>query len=111
MQTHEERPGSVSREDEEAEQVADCVSARVALQVPVIVRMDAIAQLLFSAGLIADVLQRLWERDPQEGRSRRAELALLTYGALAEVRILLGELRLSELLEGDQTGACIEKER
>ncbi len=28
---------------------------------------DALAQTLFSASLIADVLPRLWERDPQEG--------------------------------------------
>lgn len=111
MQMREERPGSVSREDEKAEQVIDCASARLVLQVPVIVRLDAIAQLLFSAGLIADVLPRLWERDPQEGLSRRAELALLTYGALAEVRKLLGELRLPEPGEGDRPGAFIEKEQ
>jgi signal transduction histidine kinase len=58
-----------------------------------IIRLDTIAQILFSAGLIADVLPRLWERDPQEGLTRQLELTLLTHRALAEVRKLLLDLR------------------
>lgn len=81
------------------------------LQVPVIARMDAIAQLLFSAGLIADVLPQLWSRDPQEGRTRQAELAVLAHGALAEVRKLLGELRFPDPVDGDQASAFMEKEQ
>jgi len=60
---------------------------------------DAVSQTLFSAGLIAEVLPRLWERDPAEGQRSLAELHLLTRGALAEMRTLLLELRPAALLE------------
>jgi len=60
---------------------------------------DAVTQTLFSASLIADVLPRLWERDPDEGRRRLSELRELTRGALAEMRTLLLELRPSALAE------------
>jgi PAS domain S-box-containing protein len=60
---------------------------------------DAVSQTLFSAGLIAEVLPRLWERDPVEGQRSLAELHLLTRGALAEMRTLLLELRPAALLE------------
>jgi signal transduction histidine kinase len=62
---------------------------------------DAITQTLFSASLIADVLPRMWERDPDEGRTRLNELRLLTRGALAEMRSLLLELRPAALAELD----------
>src|SRR5262249_19760708 len=35
---------------------------------------DAVTQTLFSMGLIADVLPRLWERRPEEGRQRLDDL-------------------------------------
>ncbi|MBK7895554.1 MAG: hypothetical protein IPJ90_11895 [Anaerolineaceae bacterium] len=35
---------------------------------------DAVTQTLFSASLIADVLPRIWERDPDQGRLRLEEL-------------------------------------
>lgn len=54
---------------------------------------DAVNQSLFSAGLIAEVLPRLWEQDPNEGRRSLEDLRRLTRGALAEMRGLLAELR------------------
>jgi PAS domain S-box-containing protein len=60
---------------------------------------DAVNQSLFSAGLIAEVLPRLWERDPEEGRRSLEDLRRLTRGALAEMRGLLAELRPSALTD------------
>ena len=62
---------------------------------------DAINQSLFSAGLIAEVLPRLWEREPEEARSSLEDLRRLTRGALAEMRSLLVELRPSALTDTD----------
>ena len=62
---------------------------------------DAVNQSLFSAGLIAEVLPRLWERDPDEGRRSLEDLRRLTRGALAEMRALLAELRPSVLTDSD----------
>jgi PAS domain S-box-containing protein len=60
---------------------------------------DAVNQSLFSAGLIAEVLPRLWERDPEEARRSLEDLRRLTRGALAEMRLLLAELRPSALTD------------
>ncbi|MDX2141359.1 MAG: GAF domain-containing sensor histidine kinase [Chloroflexota bacterium] len=60
---------------------------------------DAVTQTLFSASLTAEVLPRIWERDPQEGMKRLEKLRELTRGALAEMRTLLLELRPSALTE------------
>lgn len=54
---------------------------------------DAVTQTLYSAGLIAEALPRLWERDADEGLLGLAKLRTLMRGALAEMRILLFELR------------------
>jgi len=54
---------------------------------------DAVTQTLFSASLIAEVLPRLWVKDPERGRRQLEEVRLLTRGALAEMRSLLLELR------------------
>ncbi len=62
---------------------------------------DAVTQTLFSASLIADVLPRLWGRDPDAGRQRLDEVRQLTRGALAEMRTLLLELRPAALLAAD----------
>jgi ligand-binding sensor domain-containing protein/signal transduction histidine kinase len=62
---------------------------------------DAVTQTLFSASLIAEVLPRIWEREPEEGAKRLAELRELTRGALAEMRTLLLELRPTALMEAD----------
>lgn len=60
---------------------------------------DAINQSLFSAGLIAEVLPRLWERDQQEARKSLGDLRRLTRGAQAEMRSLLAELRPTTLTD------------
>jgi len=60
---------------------------------------DAVSQTLFSASIIAEVLPRIWERDAEEGERRLDELRQLTHGALAEMRMLLVELRPSALLD------------
>jgi nitrate/nitrite-specific signal transduction histidine kinase len=60
---------------------------------------DAVTQTLFSASMIAEVLPRIWERNPDEGKRRVEELHQLTRGALAEMRTLLVELRPSSLVE------------
>lgn len=54
---------------------------------------DAVNQSLFSASLIAEVLPRVWERNPEEGRQSLEDLRRLTRGAMAEMRSLLAELR------------------
>lgn len=60
---------------------------------------DAVNQSLFSAGLIAEVLPRLWDRDPVEARKSLEDLRRLTRGAQAEMRELLAELRPSVLTD------------
>ena len=62
---------------------------------------DAVNQSLFSAGLIAEVLPRLWERDPDEGRRSLEDLRRLTRGAQADMRLLLAELRPSTLMDAE----------
>ncbi len=60
---------------------------------------DAVNQSLFSAGLIAEVLPRLWERDQDDARRALKDLRRLTRGAQAEMRGLLAELRPSTLTD------------
>jgi signal transduction histidine kinase len=62
---------------------------------------DAVTQTLFSTTLTAEVLPKIWDRDPQEGRRKLEELRELTRGALAEMRTLLLELRPDALAESD----------
>jgi PAS domain S-box-containing protein len=62
---------------------------------------DAVNQSLFSAGLIAEVLPRLWEQNPAEGRHSLEDLRRLTRGALAEMRGLLAELRPQVLIDSE----------
>jgi PAS domain S-box-containing protein len=62
---------------------------------------DAVNQSLFSAGLIAEVLPRLWERDQDKGRQSLEDLRRLTRGALAEMRGLLAELRPQVLIDSE----------
>ncbi len=54
---------------------------------------DAVTQTLFATSLIAEVLPRLWERNPEAGKQKVTEIRELTRGALAEMRTLLMELR------------------
>jgi signal transduction histidine kinase len=60
---------------------------------------DAVTQTLFSANLIADVIPRIWKRNPEEGSQNLEELRQLTRGALAEMRTLLLEMRPESLGE------------
>jgi two-component system nitrate/nitrite sensor histidine kinase NarX len=62
---------------------------------------DAVTQTLFSATMIADVLPRIWERNPEQGQLRLEELRQLTRGALSEMRTLLVELRPAALVDTD----------
>lgn len=62
---------------------------------------DAVTQTLFSSSMIADVLPKIWERNPDEGRRRLEELRQLTRGALSEMRTLLVELRPAALADTD----------
>jgi signal transduction histidine kinase len=62
---------------------------------------DAVNQSLFSAGLIAEVLPRLWDRDQEEAKRSLEDLRRLTRGAMAEMRALLAELRPSTLTDSD----------
>lgn len=62
---------------------------------------DAVTQTLFSANLIADVLPRIWKRNPDEGMQNLEELRQLTRGALAEMRTLLLEMRPEALEQSD----------
>ncbi len=60
---------------------------------------DAVSQTLFSVSLIAEVLPRIYARDPGQGARQLDELRQLTRGALAEMRTLLLELRPAALAE------------
>jgi signal transduction histidine kinase len=60
---------------------------------------DAVTQTLFSASMIAEMLLRQWDHNPEQVRQGLTQLHLLTRGALAEMRSLLIELR-PEALEG-----------
>jgi PAS domain S-box-containing protein len=62
---------------------------------------DAVTQTLFAAGLNAEALPRLWQSNPPEGERCLAELQRLTWGALAEMRTVLLELRPTALTEID----------
>jgi two-component system nitrate/nitrite sensor histidine kinase NarX len=62
---------------------------------------DAVNQSLFSASLIAEVLPRVWERNPDEGRQSLEDLRRLTRGAIAEMRGLLVELQPTVITDSD----------
>jgi signal transduction histidine kinase/HAMP domain-containing protein len=62
---------------------------------------DAVSQTLLSVSLIAEVLPRIYARDPDQGAQRLEELRQLTRGALAEMRTLLLELRPAALAEAN----------
>jgi PAS domain S-box-containing protein len=62
---------------------------------------DAVTQTLFAAGLNAQALPSVWAADPEAGRRTVEELQRLTWGALAEMRSVLVELRPASLTEMD----------
>jgi len=69
---------------------------------------DAVTQTLFSANLIADVIPRIWKRNPEEGLQNLEELRQLTRGALAEMRTLLLEMRPESLQRADIKSLLIQ---
>ena len=62
---------------------------------------DAVTQTLFAAGLSAEALQGIWAADPDLGQQCLREVRRLIWGALAETRTMLVELRPSALTETD----------
>jgi PAS domain S-box-containing protein len=58
---------------------------------------DAVTQSVYSASLIAQALPTIWERAPEEGLAGLGQLQRLVRSALAELRILLYELRPATL--------------
>ncbi|HEX3053091.1 MAG TPA: PAS domain S-box protein [Aggregatilineaceae bacterium] len=59
---------------------------------------DAVSQTLFSASMMAEALARQYKTQPQKVEARLLELHQLTRGALAEMRMLLLELRPAALV-------------
>jgi two-component system nitrate/nitrite sensor histidine kinase NarX len=62
---------------------------------------DGVNQSLFSASLIAEVLPRLWQQDPERGRQSLEDLRRMISGAVAELREVLIEL---SPMDGDDAG-------
>ena len=62
---------------------------------------DAVTQTLFSTTLTAEVLPRIFEKNPEAGYQKLSELRDLTRGALAEMRTLLMELRPEALADAE----------
>lgn len=62
---------------------------------------DAVNQSLFSAGLIAEVLPALWEQDQDDARRSLEDLRNLTRGAIAEMRMVVSELRPLALIDNN----------
>ena len=62
---------------------------------------DAVTQTLFSTSLIAEVLPKIWKKDPDLAQKQLDELRQLTRGALGEMRTLLMELRPSAFRDAD----------
>ncbi len=58
---------------------------------------DAVTQTLFAASLVAETLPTVWDRDPQAARKGLEQLRSWIRGALAELRIMLLELRPDDL--------------
>jgi signal transduction histidine kinase len=68
---------------------------------------------LFSASIIAEVLPRLWEKNPDEARRRLEEVRQLTRGALAEMRTSCWSCAQPPLVEavGWLSAAAVGRER
>lgn len=62
---------------------------------------DAVNQSLFSAGLIAEALPDLWEQDQEDARRSLNDLRTLTRGAIAEMRMMVSELRPLALIDSN----------
>ena len=70
---------------------------------------DSVTQLLFSMTLIAQSLGAAWRRDAEEGERRVARLLELSQTALAEMRVLLSELRPASDPTGEQETAPVAR--
>jgi len=62
---------------------------------------DTVTQTLFSSNLIAEVLPRLWKKDPESVIRRLNEIRMLNNLALTEIRALLFDLRPSSFKNED----------
>ncbi len=62
---------------------------------------DTVTQTLFSANLIAEVLPKIWEKDPASVMKRLNEVRMLNSVALIEMRALLFDLRPSSFKNED----------
>ncbi|MFL5734276.1 MAG: histidine kinase, partial [Chloroflexia bacterium] len=60
---------------------------------------DSVSQALYAASLTADVLPDLWEQDPARGWKALATIRRFTQSAVAEMRMLLVELRPAALVD------------
>jgi signal transduction histidine kinase len=60
---------------------------------------DSVTQSLFSASMLAQAAQSLWQREPERAKERLDRAAELCGGALAEMRALIFELRPDALAE------------
>jgi len=54
---------------------------------------DSVSQALFVANLTADVLPTIWELNPEQGKRALSDMQQFTRSAVAEMRMLLVELR------------------
>ena len=70
---------------------------------------DSVTQLLFSVTLIAQSLGAAWRRDPEEGERRVGRLLELSQTALAEMRVLLSELRPASDSDSDSETAPVAR--
>jgi signal transduction histidine kinase len=62
---------------------------------------DTVTQTLFSSNLIAEVLPKLWKKDPKSVIKRLNEIRMLNNLALTEIRALLFDLRPSSFKNED----------
>jgi PAS domain S-box-containing protein len=69
---------------------------------------DTVTQTLFSANLIAEVIPKLWKKDPETVIERLEEVRQLNNIALMEMRTLLYELRPSTL-EDENLGNLLQE--
>lgn len=65
---------------------------------------DAVSQTLFTANIVAEAVPEAWHQDPQVGQRGMQEVQQLTSGALAEMRMLLLELRPQAMIENTLGG-------
>lgn len=62
---------------------------------------DTVTQTLFSSNLIAEVLPKIWKKDPESVIKRLNEIRMLNNLALTEIRALLFDLRPSSFKNED----------